>query len=125
MRAAGVAALAGLLGYYWAASLASNALEPSLAKEDEGKDVVVVGTIDNLPYVFDGGMRFNFAVERTEAVAGRARAGAVPPRIAVSWYANLRGAPVAVPEVQPGERWRLKVRLQRPHGNANPYACAS
>jgi competence protein ComEC len=121
MRAAGVAALAGLLGYYWAASLASNALEPSLAKEDEGKDVVVVGTIDNLPYVFDGGMRFNFAVERTEVAAGRARAGAVPPRIAVSWYANLRGAPVAVPEVQPGERWRLKVRLQRPHGNANPY----
>ncbi|HEY1150137.1 MAG TPA: DNA internalization-related competence protein ComEC/Rec2 [Pseudoduganella sp.] len=117
LKAACVAALAGMLGYYWAAALAQGALEPSLAKEDEGRDFIVTGTIDNLPYVFDGGARFNFAVERTEG----AGAATVPPRIAISWYANLRGEPVAVPEILPGERWRLKVRLQRPHGNANPY----
>jgi len=146
VRAAGVAMLAGLLGFYWAAALAHDALEHSLAKEDEGRDFVVVGRIDNLPYVFEGGVRFNFAVERTEdsvaaaggpasgaaavgdatsrAATGRdaaAGGGRVPPRIALSWYANLRGPPVEVPEVRPGERWRLKVRLQRPHGNANPY----
>jgi competence protein ComEC len=130
VRAAGVVILGALLGYYWAAAVAEHALGPSLARQDEGRDFIVVGTVDNLPYVFDGGVRFNFSVERTEALHGAAAGesapapapdGRVPPRIGVSWYANLRGAPAPVPELLPGERWRLRVRLQRPHGNANPY----
>jgi len=124
VRAACVGVLGGLLGFYWAAALAQRALEPQLAKADEGGDFIVVGTIDNLPYVFDGGLRFNFAVESAEPAQ-------LPPKIALSWYANTRAPSVAasasaqeqaaVPQVLPGERWRLKVRLQRPHGNANPY----
>ncbi|MFX5510376.1 DUF4131 domain-containing protein, partial [Acinetobacter baumannii] len=27
---------------------------------------------------------------------------------------------MAVPDLRPGDRWRLQVRLKRPHGNANP-----
>jgi competence protein ComEC len=115
------ASTAGLaLGFFWAALLAHAALAPSLAKADEGRNVTLVGTIDNLPYRFDGGVRFNFAVER---VVGGAMQ--VPPRVALSWYAGFRGETVAVGDVQPGERWEFTVRLQRPHGNANPYACAS
>jgi competence protein ComEC len=111
------ASTAGLaLGFFWAALLAHAALAPSLAKADEGRNVTLVGTIDNLPYRFDGGVRFNFAVER---VVGGAMQ--VPPRVALSWYAGFRGETVAVGDVQPGERWEFTVRLQRPHGNANPY----
>ncbi|MFX6202029.1 DUF4131 domain-containing protein, partial [Acinetobacter baumannii] len=56
----------------------------------------------------------------------------VPPRLALSWYGNQRyqqpsedgeqAAPprMAVPDLRPGDRWRLQVRLKRPHGNANP-----
>ena len=110
----GVAGL--MLGLCWAALLAQASLAPQLARDDEGRDVTLVGTIDSLPYRFEQGVRFNFKVERVEGGM------AVPPRLALSWYAGFRGkADQPVGDVQPGERWRLTVRLQRPHGSANPH----
>lgn len=105
-----------LLGFSWAALLATFALAPQLAKDYEGRDLVLTGTIDSLPYHFDGGVRFNFAVEHSS----EARAS-VPPRVALAWYTGYRDSHQPIGEVQPGERWQLTVRLQRPHGNANPY----
>ncbi len=49
------AAAGALLGFCWAALLASLALAPQLAIDDEGRDVTLTGTIDNLPYHFDQG----------------------------------------------------------------------
>ncbi|MYM26021.1 DNA internalization-related competence protein ComEC/Rec2 [Duganella sp. FT135W] len=103
----------GAAGFLWAAWLAQRALAPQLALADEGRDLHIVGTIDNLPYRFSQGVRFNFAVERAD--------GVVPPKISLSWYAGYRDQRSEVPDVQPGERWQLTVRLQRPHGNVNPY----
>ncbi|NHZ32572.1 DNA internalization-related competence protein ComEC/Rec2 [Massilia rubra] len=111
-----VAMAGALAGFCWAALLAQLALAPELARADEGRDITVVGTIDSLPYRFGQGVRFNFKVER---VLGDAVA--VPPRVSLSWYAGYGDALQAVPDVQPGERWQLVVRLQRPHGNANPH----
>ena len=102
-----------LAGFCWAAVVAHMVLAHELPRELEGRDLVLVGTVDSLPYQFEQGVRFNFAVER---VLGEP--SLVPPRIALAWYAG-QGAPPG--EVRPGERWRLTVRLQRPHGNANPY----
>nr|WP_314607241.1 DNA internalization-related competence protein ComEC/Rec2 [uncultured Janthinobacterium sp.] len=103
-----------VFGYLWAAFLAHSALSSELALKDEGQDITVTGAIASLPYRFEQGVRFNFAVEK--AVGAK-----VPSLIALSWYAGFRDAVTnAVGNVQPGERWRLTVRLQRPHGNANP-----
>ena len=111
------AAAAGcLLGFCWAALIAQIALAPQLAKDDEGRDVTLVGTIDSLPYRFEQGVRFNFAVE--QVVGARM---AVPPRVSLAWYTGFRDTIQHVGRVRPGERWQLTVRLQRPHGNANPY----
>jgi competence protein ComEC len=104
-----------LLGFGWAALLAHGVLADRLAAVDEGRDVTLVGTIDNLPYRFDGGVRFNFAVEHI--VGGSMK---VPRHISLSWYSGLRHQVASVGDVQPGQRWQLTVRLQRPHGNANP-----
>jgi competence protein ComEC len=101
-----------VLGVCWAALAASLAMAPALAKLDEGSDVTVVGTIASLPYAFAQGVRFNFAVEQVVGATMQ-----VPPLIALSWYASALDRPAAV---RPGERWRLTVRLQRPHGSANP-----
>lgn len=118
-----VALAAGVgLGFYWAAWMAQLVMAPQLALADEGQDIVVTGTIASLPYRFEQGVRFNFAVEK--AVGAK-----VPPLIALSWYAGFRDAVTnAVGDVRPGERWRLTVRLQRPHGNDmwnTPYLIAS
>jgi len=112
LRGPARAALAGsLLGFCWAATLAHAALSQELARPDEGRDIAVVGTVAKLPHDFGEGVRFQFAVERV--LDGAAR---VPDTLALSWYG--RGEAV---QVRPGERWRLTVRLQRPHGNANPH----
>ena len=113
---AAVILAAALLGASWAALFAHLALADSLPRELEGKDVTVVGTVDSLPHEFEGGSRFNFRVERIltpDAV--------IPERIAISWYGQPNAPGSAEEAVQPGERWQLVVRLQRPHGNANPY----
>ena len=104
-----------LMGFAWAAWIAHVTLEPGLRTADEGQDVTIVGTIANLPYRFEQGVRFNFAVEKVEAPAL-----VLPPQLALSWYSGFRNEVTEVGDVQPGERWRLTVRLQRPHGSANP-----
>jgi len=116
VRGVGDLLLGCVAGFLWAAWLAHRALAPQLAIADEGRDFTIIGTIDNLPYRFAQGVRFNVAVEQVMGAPG-----AVPPRIAVSWYSGYRDQVTAVGDVQPGERWQLTVRLQRPHGNANPY----
>jgi competence protein ComEC len=108
------------LGFVWAALVAHNYLTPELPKEWEGRDVTVIGTIDSLPYSFEQGVRFNFAVERV--LAGDGETPPIPSKLALSWYSAFRAEELqAIGKVEPGERWQLTVRLRRPHGNANPY----
>jgi len=106
--------LAGaLLGVAWAGLTAHLALSNALPHKDEGRDITVTGVIASLPHRFDGGARFHFDVEHTDT-----RDATVPPRIILSWYGATASDPAFI---HPGERWRLVVRLQRPHGNANPH----
>jgi len=115
-----VRALCGVLaGFAWAGLFAHACLTRALPPQAEGTDIVLVGTVDNLPYRFERGVRFHFTVE---SVDGEPLPERFPQRVALSWYASYGAEPVQpLPEVQPGERWRLTVRLRRPHGNANPY----
>jgi competence protein ComEC len=107
------AALAGALaGFAWAAFMAHIILAPQLDKADEGRDIEIVGTVAKLPHDFGQGLRFQFAVEQVMTTNAN-----VPPMLALSWY---RAESEAL-QMHPGERWRLTVRLQRPHGNANPH----
>jgi len=102
-----------LLGFCWAAFIAHLTLADALPHTDEGRDITVTGTIASLPHRFDGGVRFHFDVAHTET-----RGAAVPPKTVLSWYGATASDPAFI---HPGERWRLVVRLQRPHGNANPH----
>jgi competence protein ComEC len=118
------ASCGALFGVLWASGFAHHYLDQALPLTAQGRDISVIGTIDSLPYRFRDGVRFNFAVEQVLTQTGDSLT--VPPRISLSWYnARQHGtAPVIAAAtsgiVAPGERWQLTVRLQRPHGNANP-----
>jgi len=100
-------------GLGWATLCAHLALANALAPEDEGRDIAVTGVVASLPHRFDGGVRFQFDVDRASDPGP-----SVPPKIVLSWYGAAAGDPQLL---HPGERWRLVVRLQRPYGNANPF----
>ncbi|MDN7905438.1 DNA internalization-related competence protein ComEC/Rec2 [Burkholderia diffusa] len=104
------------IGFGYAAARAEWRLRDSLPVEREGRDIVVTGVIRGLPVIDDTGARLLLAVESNDA--GLAR---FPPLIRLSW--RTYGAPAArnaKPDLRAAQRWRLVVRLKRPHAEANP-----
>ena len=112
-----LALAAGSGGFYYAAWRAELRLADALPAAYEGRDIRLVGVIDELPQSTDRGTRFAFAVES----AIPAEAG-VPSRVSLAWYSGFAaGAASDVPVLHAGERWMLAVRLKRPHGTVNPH----
>ncbi|CAE6712598.1 DNA internalization-related competence protein ComEC/Rec2 [Paraburkholderia haematera] len=97
-------------GFGYAAWRAETRLAVSLPTAWEGRDIDVVGSIKGLPSRDDKGARFRFEVESADAPIA-----AFPRVIQLSWIAEDAPPPL----LEPGARWRLTVRLKRPHGNAN------
>ena len=100
-----------LLGMAWAGAMGAMALSHRLPKHLEGADVTVMGHVSSIPEPGDHRTRFRFTPsEITPWPVDRP----LPRRIRLSWYARKP------PALHPGERWRLVVRLKRPHGFSNP-----
>jgi competence protein ComEC len=108
----------GLGGFFYAAWRAEARLADELPRAWEGRDIEIVGVIDELPQPRERGTRFALAVERVMTPAA-----IVPSRLSLGWYGSWRGerAGEDVPELRGGERWDLTVRLKRPHGTVNPH----
>lgn len=111
--------LSASTGFVFAAAMAQLRLNDALPAQWEGQDIQLVGVVAALPQLQERGERFLFDVEQVETPDAQ-----VPPRISVArYFAGFReAAPAAVAsEFHPGERWRLTVRLKRPHGSYNPH----
>lgn len=115
-----VALAFALLGFAWSAWRAEVRLADALPRALEGRDVVVTGTIASLPGIADRSVRFAFAVESVQSRDAARRPLAIPSRLALAWYAPRDPTGAVLPDIRPGQRWRLVVRLKRPHGAANP-----
>lgn len=113
LRVALLLAAGVTLGASWSGWRAAERLAEALPPELEGTDLRITGVVADLPESSAIGRRFVFSVEQAEAAGQRV---ALPRRVALGWY----GAAPLVPQLLPGERWRLTVRLKRPHGLANP-----
>ncbi len=109
--------IAFALGLSYSLLRADLRMSQALPSVWEGRDVELVGVIDELPQADAQGVRFAFAVE--QVLSPKAT---VPPRIALGWYKatikELQGEPL--PAIHAGERWQLTARLKRPHGYSNP-----
>ncbi|MEO8163874.1 MAG: DNA internalization-related competence protein ComEC/Rec2, partial [Betaproteobacteria bacterium] len=99
-------------GFFWAAAVGQWKLGDNLPEIWQGRDVELVGVIAQMVQPNERGVRFLIDVEQAYTLNAR-----IPSRISLMWYENDKGA---VPELHAGQRWRLTVRLHRPHGNANP-----
>jgi len=112
-------------GYAWAALHASARLSDALPTSWEQRDIEVIGVIAELTQRSERGVRFAFEVEQVMT-----EQAVVPRRIMISWFGKRTGQPQGDIEhdesaihryVQAGERWRLVLRLRRPHGSVNPH----
>ena len=109
-----LAFVAAAAGWSYAAWRAELRLADALPGEWEGRDVSVTGVVTSLPQDFERGLRFVFEVEESAAP--------LPRSISLAWYKGFRDDEWhSLPEIHAGERWRLTVRLKRPHGNVNPH----
>ena len=107
------------LGFFWAAVLAQYRLADQLEPQWEGRDIQLVGVVATMPQLSARGERIVLDVEQIETPGAH-----VPRRISLNRYAAGFRAPGAAPVVsrfRAGERWRLTVRLKRPHGTYNPH----
>ncbi len=118
---AGLLAATGGTGFLWAAWHAHLRMAEVLPAEAEGRDIEVIGVVAGLPVRTERGLRFEFEPESA--------AIPLPPLIRLAWYRSQAAqasdedgaAQFADDRVRPGDRWRLTVRLRRPHGNLNPH----
>ena len=112
---------AALLGFGATGWRAAERLGESLAAELEGQDVQVTGVVASLPQLGSSGVRFRFDVEQAR---WRGAPVQVPRHLSLGWYRGWQDdALIAGPqdELRAGQRWRLTVRLRRPHGHLNPH----
>lgn len=108
-----------LVGFSWALLQAHHRLADRLDPALEARDLEVVGVVSGLPSPGERSLRFEFEPEAVLSPAG----ARLPARLWISWFRSPPGSPAgeASPELHPGERWRLSVRLRRPHGHVNPH----
>lgn len=99
-------------GFLWTLLHAQQILSAGLPAGLEGQDLLAEGVIAAVPEQRGRATRFELELAR---LSRDGEALPVPGRVRLSWY---EGAP----PLAAGERWRLKVRLKRPHGFANPGA---
>lgn len=100
-----------MVGILWSWYFSSQLLQQRLPDNLEGNNLEVIGTVRGVPTHSADSMRFILQVEegyyQGEGVE-------IPHNIRLTWY-----RPGSFNMVS-GERWRLLVRLKRPHGTLNP-----
>ena len=112
-------------GFGWSDWRAQQRMAVALSPAWEGKDTIATGVVAELPQTGDEATRFLFHIESSNA------GDAVPPRVRLSWYGTQNWGNVGeegakadrragIPDLQPGQRWQLTLRLKRPHSLTNP-----
>lgn len=99
-------------GYFLTAWQAEQRLVISLSSAWQGKSIEVTGVVADLPRTHERGQRFVFNIENIGTPTAN-----VPKRIYLSTYFDRTAKPI---ELRAGERWRLTIRLNQPHGSSNP-----
>jgi len=98
-------------GFLWAFLRADAILSNNLERTIEGVTMIVTGQVISLPEILDSGVRFEFQIDELKSQNGDIIKS--PGKVRLGWYREDV-------TIQPGEYWRLHVRLKRPYGFSNP-----
>ncbi len=137
---------AGLVGFFWAATLATFRLNDELTKQWQQKNIKIIGVIATLPEINERGERFGFDVEKVfsddSILANKLLISAqphVPRHISLNFYretdrkinhnniasnslfSNATNKSNLASQFSVGQRWQFNVRLKRPHSTYNPH----
>jgi competence protein ComEC len=113
--ASGVVAAAVALGMYGLTGARAVWFEQSaLPAHLEGQDLLVEGWVAGLPRETESGYQFEWATDQAWLGGQPVQ---LPPRVRLSWRPT---ADAQAPDWRAGQRWRLTLRLHRPHGLSNP-----
>ena len=104
------AAILLVLGAIWSTLWGQNALDRSLPEALIKQDVWANGTVQDLPRPQAMALRFRFNIESLEY---ESRSYTYSGDVQLNWYKPF-------PELKPGQRWRLKLRLKPASGSLNP-----
>lgn len=89
--------------------LAIERLDERLPEKLEGRDLLIGGVVSGLPQWNEKMVRFDFKLDHSESSEGFR----LPSKIRISWFEPKT-------TIEAGQRWRMTVRLKRPHGTMNP-----
>ncbi len=98
--------LGAIWGTLWGQSLLDRTLPEALIKQD----VWASGTVQGLPRQQVRALRFRLDIDALEY---KSQAYAFSGSVLINWYKPF-------PELKPGQRWRLKLRLKPASGSLNP-----
>ena len=120
-----IVVFASLLGFSWAATIATIRLNDQLPADWQQKSINIVGIIATLPEVTEKGERFQFDVEKI-LTQDTSKTLKIPSHISLNFYGNsnstiLNNKPSRLNQFHAGERWQLTVKLKRPHTTYNPH----
>lgn len=109
-----------LAGFSWAGLQAAYRMNQALDPVYEQQDILVMGTVEELPQMQSGRWRFVFNVTeaKLKTETGAEETIELPRRLLLSWYFK-NADPQTVPEIKTGQRWSFQVRVKAPHGSVN------
>jgi competence protein ComEC len=127
-----LAIILSIIGFLWVAHLSESRAQNLLPEDLEGLRLVVQGTVDSLPQDSESGRRFTLNVHAWENLPKSGiEKDKLPHRISLGWYAprpfffssgeSHKLDLSKIPELIPGQVWRLPVVLKRPRGLSNPH----
>jgi len=101
-----------LAGLVWATYLFQSQIDESFPSEFERQTIQVQGVIIGLPSQQSGNTKFRFLVESANQISGEPIEVLSDKKLLLSCYRCKL-------DILPDQRWRLSVRLKRPHGFAS------
>jgi len=99
-----------MAGFCWALLQSFQQLYPAFPQNLEGEDLTIEVKIAGVPELNAQRLRF---IAMPLDVSSEGFVAPLPKKLRLAWYK----APITL---KSGERWRLQVRLKRPHGFQNP-----